>query len=172
MVEERQARYAVGAWEPALEAVFSRHASAKLAYTGRLDINDYTQDGFYVQKRLIKTLAPLSELLQRRGPARGPVYVANFQTVCTSESPVVVPDDENLRSYVLRLSLRLDEQLTSAETSPIGYDVNYSLQKSTREKAEILGEFVAQQLSGLTRDRDCSAPAVDCTSPSSWCLFP
>lgn len=43
MVEEKEARYMVGAWEPALEAIFRHHPSAKLAYTGRLDINDFTQ---------------------------------------------------------------------------------------------------------------------------------
>lgn len=43
MVENKKARYTVGAWEPALEAIFRHHPSAKLAYTGRLDINDFTQ---------------------------------------------------------------------------------------------------------------------------------
>jgi hypothetical protein len=43
MVSNKMARYVVGAWEPALEAIFNHHPSAKLAYTGRLDINDFTK---------------------------------------------------------------------------------------------------------------------------------
>lgn len=42
MVENKEAHYKVSTWEPALEAIFLHHPSAKLAYTGRLDINDFT----------------------------------------------------------------------------------------------------------------------------------
>lgn len=43
MVENKQARYVVSAWEAALETIFQHHPSAKFAYTGRLDINDFTK---------------------------------------------------------------------------------------------------------------------------------
>lgn len=50
MVEDKQARYVVSAWEPALETIFRYHPSAKFAYTGRLDINDFTQVRVFATK--------------------------------------------------------------------------------------------------------------------------
>lgn len=67
MVENKQARYVVGAWEPALETIFRHHPSAKLAYTGRLDINDFMSVGIsYVLVGHFITSIDLT-LSQRRG---------------------------------------------------------------------------------------------------------
>lgn len=42
MVESKQACYKVSMWQSALEEIYRHHPSAKLAYTGRLDIDDFT----------------------------------------------------------------------------------------------------------------------------------
>ncbi|XP_063616215.1 uncharacterized protein LOC134789576 [Cydia splendana] len=88
MVENRLARYVVSAWEPALEAIFRHHPSAKLAYTGRLDLNDFTREGFYVQKRLSTPFPTIQQLMDEPPPHEDPVFISLFQPP-VSESGVV-----------------------------------------------------------------------------------
>ncbi|CAH0727621.1 unnamed protein product, partial [Brenthis ino] len=135
MVENKQARYVVGAWEPALEAIFRHHASAKLAYTGRLDINDFTQEGFYVQKHLSSSFPTIQNLSKASTPYLDPVFICMFRQPYDvisgvdirspyhhSESRInmsqssrirfpVLPDDANLRNYLLRLRIWFGDPL-------------------------------------------------------------
>ncbi|KAF9823347.1 hypothetical protein SFRURICE_014406 [Spodoptera frugiperda] len=128
MVENTQARYVVSAWEPALEAIFRHHPSAKLAYTGRLDINDFTQEGFYCLKRLRDSFPSIQTVMTQTGRPRNPVFICMFQipphdsgsgtnlmSAYRLSDPKLtlsgrmrfppVPDDSNLREYLLRLRL-------------------------------------------------------------------
>ncbi|CAH0695525.1 unnamed protein product [Spodoptera exigua] len=125
MVENRQARYVVSAWEPALEAIFRHHPSAKLAYTGRLDINDFTQVT-YVQ-----------------------VFLDMF--------------DKNRLS---RLEVMGARSLHYFEIEDAHYEVRYrekceEVSSSLKQRAQLLAEYVGEQMSGLTQERDCSMPSVD-----------
>ncbi|CAG9581876.1 unnamed protein product [Danaus chrysippus] len=171
MVEEKQARYVVSAWEPALEMIFRYHPSAKFAYTGRLDINDFTQEGFYVQKRLGSSFHTLKQLADSRDPIytvmfmpggdnepldiRTPYQPSESRLTMTASSKLrfsVFPDDSNLRSYLLRLRIWFgDPYREKCE------EVSTSL----KARAQLLGEFVAEQMSGLNQDRDCSMPSVN-----------
>ncbi|KAI5636714.1 hypothetical protein NE865_10540 [Phthorimaea operculella] len=78
MIEEKKARYTVCAWEPAIEAIFRHHPSAKLAYTGRLEINDFTSEGFYVIKRLGDSFPTMSEIVACQPPFKNPVIITMF----------------------------------------------------------------------------------------------
>ncbi|CAH2102102.1 unnamed protein product [Euphydryas editha] len=186
MVENKQARYVVSAWEPALETIFQHHPSAKFAYTGRLDINDFTKDGFYVQKHLGKTFPTIKNFISTPPPHRDPVFICSFQQPydpsiidVRSQSKInvspssrlhfpLLPDDSNLRNYLLRLRIWFGDPAKSLhyfEIEDAHYEVRYrdkceEVSSSLKHRAQLLGEFVAQQMSGLTQERDCSMPSV------------
>ncbi|XP_028175545.1 uncharacterized protein LOC114363880 [Ostrinia furnacalis] len=193
MVGNRLARYVVGAWEPALEAIFRRHPAAQLAYTGRLDINDFTQEGFYVQKRLGESFPTIQALMEQKPPHRDPVFICMFHQppfdVASgldirsphhqSESKLgmsssrlrvpLLPDDHNLRSYLLKLRIWFGDPAKSLhyfEIENAHYEVRYrdkceEVSSSLKQRATLLGEFVAEQMSGLSQERDCSVASVD-----------
>ncbi|XP_026738635.1 uncharacterized protein LOC113501658 [Trichoplusia ni] len=193
MVEEKEARYMVGAWEPALEAIFRHHPSAKLAYTGRLDINDFTQEGFYCLKRLDDRFPTISEIMCQKPPFNNPVFMCMFHHQYDSSSGVDIrsaharesklamspsgarmryppaPDDVNLRSYLLKLRLWFGDPAKSLhyfEIDDAHYEVRYrdkcvEVSTSLKQKAQLLAEYVVEQMSGLTQERDCSMPSVD-----------
>ncbi|RVE43339.1 hypothetical protein evm_012010 [Chilo suppressalis] len=194
MVGNRMARYVVGAWEPALEAIFNHHPSAKLAYTGRLDINDFTKEGFYVQKRLGSTFPTLRAAMEQKPPYKDPVYVCMFYQPPfdrassmdiraphqQSESKLEMsssarlralpsPDDHNLRSYLTRLKIWFGDPAKSLhymEIEDAHYEVRYrekcdEVSSSLKQRASLLAEFVAEQMCGLTQERDCSVFSVD-----------
>ncbi|XP_004923880.2 armadillo repeat-containing protein 3 isoform X3 [Bombyx mori] len=194
MIENKAARYVVGAWEPAIEAIFRHHPSAKFAYTGTLDINDFTQEGFYVLKRLTKRFPTIQEVLLQKPPPRDPVLIAMFlhpqsdgnssmdirMPYQRSSSKLAVspssglfasflPDDVNLRSYLLKLRLWFGDPAKSLhyiEIEDAHYEVRYrdkcaEVSSSLKQRAQLLAEFVVQQMSGLTQERDCSMPSVE-----------
>ncbi|XP_060806930.1 uncharacterized protein LOC106129776 [Amyelois transitella] len=174
MVENKQARYCVSAWEPALEAIFRHHASAKFAFCGKLDINDFTQDGFYVPKRLSGTFPTLQNLMSHIVHPHDPVFICVFQKpeeiasstevtsaypqseskmVGSSENlrPAVLPDDYNLRSYVDKVRSWFPD---------LRRERIKQVSSLLKKKAQLLAAFVAEQMSGLTVERDCSKPTV------------
>ncbi|XP_050554573.1 uncharacterized protein LOC118270080 isoform X1 [Spodoptera frugiperda] len=192
MVENTQARYVVSAWEPALEAIFRHHPSAKLAYTGRLDINDFTQEGFYCLKRLRDSFPSIQTVMTQTGRPRNPVFICMFQipphdsgsgtnlmSAYRLSDPKLtlfgrmrfppVPDDSNLREYLLRLRLWFGDPARSLhyfEIEDAHYEVRYrekceEVSSSLKQRAQLLGEYVAEQMSGLTQEKDCSMPSVD-----------
>ncbi|XP_063899764.1 armadillo repeat-containing protein 3 [Helicoverpa armigera] len=194
MVENKQARYVVSAWEAALEAIFRHHPSAKLAYTGRLDINDFTQEGFYCMKRMGERFPSLQTVMTQSKKPRNPVFLCMFQqpphdagsgldirsphqpsqsTLAVTTSSKMrfpaVPDDHNLREYLLKLRLWLGDPAKSLhyyEIEDAHYEVRYrekceEVSSSLKNKAQLLAEYVAEQMSGLTQERDCSMPSVD-----------
>ncbi|XP_061709291.1 uncharacterized protein LOC133519288 [Cydia pomonella] len=195
MVENRLARYVVSAWEPALEAIFRHHPSAKLAYTGRLDINDFTQEGFYVQKRLSTPFPTIRHLMDKPPPHENAVFIALFQppvsdsgvasgvdighhqfhgkssSMMTSSSMRMrppLPDDINLRGYVLQQRLWFGDPTKSLryiEIEDAHYEVRYrdkcdEVSTSLKERAELLAEFVVEQMCGTSQEKDCSMPTV------------
>ncbi|XP_050669835.1 uncharacterized protein LOC126968765 [Leptidea sinapis] len=192
MVQNKQARYVVSAWEPALEAIFRQHPSAKLAYTGRLDINDFTQEGFYVQKHLSTSFPTIQELASATPPHHDPVYICLFlqpydavsnadirtpfqrskSKIGLSQSRLEIPklaDDPNLRNYLLRLKIWFGDPAKSMqyfEIEDAHYEVRYrekceEVSSSLKHRAQLLAEFVAEQMSGLTQEKDCSLPSVN-----------
>ncbi|XP_063616275.1 armadillo repeat-containing protein 3-like [Cydia splendana] len=195
MVENRLARYVVSTWEPALEAIFRHQPSAKLAYTGRLDINDYTQEGFYVQKRLSSPFPTIQQLMDKPPPHEDPVFISLFQppvsepgvdagidfeqhqsrgissSIMTSSSMrrrPPLPDDINLREYVLQQRLWFGDPVKSVryiEIEDAHYEVRYrdkchEVSMSLKERAQLLAEFVAEQMRGTTQEKDCTMPSV------------
>ncbi|XP_045496668.1 uncharacterized protein LOC123695020 isoform X2 [Colias croceus] len=192
MVENKQARYVVSAWEPALEAIFRQHPSAKFAYTGRLDINDFTQEGFYVQKCLNSPFPTIQSLVNKTPPHTDPVYICMFhqpfdavsnmdiRTPYESESRLAIsqssrlrlpklPDDVNLRQYLLRLKIWFGDPAKSLhyfEIEDAHYEVRYrdkceEVSSSLKNRAQLLAEFVAEQMSGLSQEKDCTMPSVN-----------
>ncbi|KAJ8735867.1 hypothetical protein PYW07_007487 [Mythimna separata] len=196
MVGNRQARYVVGAWEPALEAIFRHHPAAKLAYTGRLEINDFTKEGFYCQKRLGQRFPSMQTLMTNTGRPYSPVFICLFQqppadlgsgstlpksdskppsdvTITASLSGRLrfppVPDDHDLRDYLLKMKLWFGDPSKSLhyfEIEDAHYEVRYrdkceEVTSSLKERAKLLAEFVAEQMSGLSQENDCSLPSVD-----------
>ncbi|XP_059051140.1 uncharacterized protein LOC131845977 isoform X1 [Achroia grisella] len=179
MVENKLARYVVGAWEPAIEAIFRHHPSAKFAYTGKLDINDFTQEGFYVQKRLGDRFLTIEEIMSQKPPHRYPVFICMFHPHASFDAtsgldirsphkssvdskPAIslsgrfhlpqLPDDTNLRAYMLKLRIWFGDQYR---------EKCKEVSSSLKQKAQLLAEFVAEQMSGLSQDRDCTMPSVD-----------
>ncbi|XP_053611677.1 uncharacterized protein LOC128675920 isoform X2 [Plodia interpunctella] len=173
MVENKQARYCVSAWEPAIEAIFRHHSSAKFAYCGKLDINDFTQEGFYVPKRLGGPFPTLSRLMEQKPPFRHPVFICTFHkpddilssTDVTSAHQsetnlggsserlrlLVFPDDYNLRSYVEKVRSWFPDTAR---------DRCNQVTLMLKKRAQLLAEFVAEQMSGVTVERDCSSHSV------------
>ncbi|XP_063616364.1 uncharacterized protein LOC134789689 isoform X2 [Cydia splendana] len=193
MVENRLARYVVGAWEPTLEAIFRHHPSAKLAYTGRLDINDYTREGFYVQKRLSSPFPTIQELMDKPPPHEDAVFISLFQppvsepgvasgidfgqnqsrsksSLTTSPSMrmwLPLPDDINLRGYVLQHRFWFGDPTKSLRCIDIedAQEVRYrekceNVSTSLKERAQLLAEFVVEQMCGTTQEKDCTMPSV------------
>ncbi|XP_047984693.1 uncharacterized protein LOC125225159 [Leguminivora glycinivorella] len=195
MVENRLARYVVSAWEPALEAIFKHHPSAKLAYTGRLDINDFTQEGFYVQKRLSTPFPTIKQLMDKPPPHEDAVFITLFQppvsesgvasdvnigyyqfhgrssTMMTTSSMRMrppIPDDINLRGYILQQRLWFGDPTKSLryiEIEAAHYEVRYrdkcdEVSTSLKERAQLLAEFVVEQMCGTNQEKDCSMPTV------------
>ncbi|XP_038220797.1 uncharacterized protein LOC119838768 [Zerene cesonia] len=192
MVENKQARYVVSAWEPALEAIFRHHPSAKFAYTGRLDINDFTQEGFYVQKCLDRPFPTIQSLVNKTPPHTDPVFICMFhqpfdavsnmdiRTPYESEARLAIsqtsrlrlprlPDDVNLRQYLLRLKIWFGDPAKSLhyfEIEDAHYEVRYrdkceEVSSSLKNRAQLLAEFVAEQMSGLSQEKDCTMPSVN-----------
>ncbi|CAG4953951.1 unnamed protein product [Colias eurytheme] len=192
MVENKQARYVVSAWEPALEAIFRQHPSAKFAYTGRLDINDFTQEGFYVQKCLNSPFPTIQSLVNKTPPHTDPVYICMFhqpfdavsnmdiRTPYESEARLAIsqssrlrlpklPDDVNLRQYLLRLKIWFGDPAKSLhyfEIEDAHYEVRYrdkceEVSSSLKNRAQLLAEFVAEQMCGLSQEKDCTMPSVN-----------
>ncbi|CAH1286876.1 unnamed protein product [Chrysodeixis includens] len=198
MVEAKEARYMVGAWEPALEAIFRHHPSAKLGYTGRLDINDFTQEGFYCLKRLGDHFPTISEIItSEKPPFSNPVYICMFHHQYDSASAVdvkplndkstresklalstpsgarirfpSVADDINLRAYLYKLRMWFGDpgkSLHYFEIDDAHYEVRYrekciEVSTSLKQRAQLLAEYVVEQMCGLTQERDCSMPSVD-----------
>ncbi|CAG9136801.1 unnamed protein product [Plutella xylostella] len=182
MVTNRQARYAVSAWEAALESVFKHNPSAKFAYTGRLDVTDFTHDGFYVQKRISDRFPPLKDIVRdARRPFKDPVFVINFgksklasepsHERSSSDSKV----DSNLRNYLDNLlswfgepesSCKGSKSMQYTEVDESEYEVRYrekchEVSTTLKSRAEQLAEFVVEQMCGLTEERDCSMLSVD-----------
>ncbi|KAF9420320.1 hypothetical protein HW555_003381 [Spodoptera exigua] len=169
MVENRQARYVVSAWEPALEAIFRHHPSAKLAYTGRLDINDFTQEGFYCAKRLGDRFPSIKAVMSQTGRPRNPVFICLFQqpphdpgsgtdvrsTPRLSEPKLSassgrmrfasVPDDADLREYLLKLRLWFGDPARSLHYFEIE-DAHYEVRL---EKFNFLQSDLASPIIGL-----------------------
>ncbi|XP_053611630.1 uncharacterized protein LOC128675905 [Plodia interpunctella] len=192
MVENRMARYVVRAWNPALDTIFRHHTSAKLAYIGRLDINDFTQEGFYVQKRLEESFPTIQKLMEQKPPYRNPVYICMFHTSVDAMSALDIrtpferslskvnisstrmrfpdlPDDENLRAHFLKLRMWFGDPAKSMhffEIEDAHYEVRYrdkcqEVTSSLKYRAQMLAELVADEMSGVGQDRDCSMPSVD-----------
>ncbi|XP_063395563.1 uncharacterized protein LOC134680367 [Cydia fagiglandana] len=197
MVENRLARYVVGAWEPALEAIFRHHPSAKLAYTGQLDINDFTQEGFYVQKRLSTPFPTIQQLKDKPPPHEDPVFISLFQppvpesgavsgidvghrnpsrgkSLFLTTSPSMrmrlpPPDDINLREYLLQQRLWFGDPTKSLRYIDTNIEdaqkVRYTekcdnVSTSLKERAQLLAEFVVEQMCGTTQEKDCTMPSV------------
>ncbi|XP_075977018.1 armadillo repeat-containing protein 3-like [Anticarsia gemmatalis] len=131
MVNNRRARYAVRSWDPAIQSIFRLHPSAKLAYTGRLDLDDFTSEGFYCPKRLDKGFPTLQEFETTPALCTNPVFICLFNepdwdsaseidvtsdhSVAVSKSNKLVSnpsirfiqqmDDTNLRAHLLNLKM-------------------------------------------------------------------
>ncbi|XP_060804939.1 uncharacterized protein LOC106140523 [Amyelois transitella] len=192
MVENKLARYVVRAWDPALETIFRHHTSAKLAYLGKLDINDFTQEGFYVQKRLDDEFFTIQKLIEQKAPFRYPVYISMFHQpydACSTldiRSPYqeslskinlstsrmrfpTLPDDANLRSYLLKLRMWFGDPAKSVhyfEIEDSHFEVRYrdkcqEVTSSLKHRAQLLGELVGEVMSGGDQERDCSMPSVE-----------
>ncbi|KAJ2948187.1 hypothetical protein O0L34_g9996 [Tuta absoluta] len=200
MIEEKKARYTVCAWEPAIEAIFRHHPSAKLAYTGRLEINDFTTEGFYVLKRLGDSFPTMAEILASPPPYTNPVLVTMFYPAPHNHSSYDIrtpysadlasrirmhstsapsqasrcrlpniPDDINLRDYLLKLRIWFGDPTKSLHYLQIAdaqYEVRYrekcsEVSMTLKHRARLLGEFVSVEMSGLSQERDCSLPSVE-----------
>ncbi|XP_049882239.1 uncharacterized protein LOC126378107 [Pectinophora gossypiella] len=194
MVENKQARYVVSAWEPALEAIFAHHPSAKLAYTGCLQFNDFTSEGFYVMKRMGESLTTMQDLMKSAPPHRLPVLLCMFYSspfdpasamdirtpFGTSKSNLAmspssrirfphVPDDVNLRDYLVKLRIWFGDPAKSLhyfEIEDAHYEVRYrqkctEVSSTLKQRAQLLAEFVSVQMSGMNQERDCSLPRVE-----------
>ncbi|XP_063616368.1 armadillo repeat-containing protein 3-like [Cydia splendana] len=195
MVENRLTRNVVSAWEPALEAIFRHHPSAKLAYTGRLDLNDFTRDGFYVQKRQSTPFPTIQQLMDKPPPHEDPVFISLFQppvsepgvasgidfgqhqfrgksssimTASSMRTRPPLPDDINLRGYILQQRLWFGDPTKSLryiEMEDAHYEVRYrdkcdEVSTSLKERAQLLAEFVVEQMSGTSQEKDCTMPSV------------
>lgn len=178
MIENKAARYAVSVWEAAIEAIFKHHPSAKFAYKSKLDINDYTLDGFYVQKKIAKTFSTIKDILNDES-AKEPVFICTFHApmpsvnnlkhLPESDRPTLPFDDVNLRNYLLKLRMWFGDPYASLhyiEIEDAHYNVRYrdkcsEVSTELIHKAHVLAEFVAQEMCGLTQDKDCSEPTVD-----------
>ncbi|XP_073957467.1 uncharacterized protein isoform X2 [Choristoneura fumiferana] len=193
MVGNRLARYVVGAWEPALEAIFRHHPSAKFAYTGGLDINDFTREGFYVQKRMGESFPTIQELMSSLPPHHDPVFICQFHqspydatstldirtpyrksdsragSTSLSRLRLPLPEDVNLRAYLLKLRIWFGEPSKSLhyfEVENAHYEVRYrdkceEVSATLKQRAQLLAEFVCEQMSGVDQERDCSMPTVN-----------
>ncbi|PSN45070.1 hypothetical protein C0J52_04015 [Blattella germanica] len=76
--KEKRTRYECPVWETAIEALLRSHLPIKFAYMSRLDIQDVTEDGFYVTRHVERPFQLLEELLEMEVCPIRPIYVANF----------------------------------------------------------------------------------------------
>ncbi|KAL4702113.1 hypothetical protein ACJJTC_010679 [Scirpophaga incertulas] len=90
-------------------------------------------------------------------------------TVSSTTLHSSAPDDPDLRAYLLKLKMWFGDPAQSLHYLKIDdayYEVRYrdkcdEVSTLLKQKASLLGEFVAAQMSGLTQERDCSMPSVE-----------
>ncbi|KAL0278193.1 UNVERIFIED_CONTAM: hypothetical protein PYX00_000084 [Menopon gallinae] len=104
MIDKKEMRYSAPSWESAIEAIFRAYLPAKFAIKGRLDMHDFTQEGFFVLRHHKKTFFILDDLLEVRASPAYPVYVANF---IMGASPCNFDDRATESSYP---STKLDDE--------------------------------------------------------------
>lgn len=51
MLNNRSSARIIPSWDTCIETLFKSHLPAKFAFTGRLSLQDVTQDGFYVLRK-------------------------------------------------------------------------------------------------------------------------
>ncbi|CAG2068470.1 unnamed protein product [Timema podura] len=89
MLDQKTMRRAIPIWETAIEALFSNYLPAKLAYMGRLDMTDVTEEGFYVTRHVERIFPILEELLVARLCPLRTIYVCNFKSTTPALNPSV-----------------------------------------------------------------------------------
>nr|CAD7446854.1 unnamed protein product [Timema bartmani] len=103
MLDQKTMRRAIPVWETAIEALFSNYLPAKLAYMGRLDMTDVTEEGFYVTRHVERIFPILEELLVSRLCPLRTIYVCNFKSTTPALNPSVgvgaKPVRRRARSY-------------------------------------------------------------------------
>ncbi|XP_075981402.1 armadillo repeat-containing protein 3-like [Anticarsia gemmatalis] len=189
MVENKRIRYVVNTWEPALKAIFRQNPSAKLAYIGRLDIDDFTTDGFYCLKRLSQRFPTLHEVTTTPALCKNPVIICTFNRPDWMRSEdehsnesinrrsvketipslrfLNLPDDVDLRDHLLKLKMWLGDSKSYhyKELEEGNFEVTYrdrcdEVSTSLKHKAHLIAEYVTGQMNGLGQ-RDCSMPCVE-----------
>ncbi|KAJ8687077.1 hypothetical protein QAD02_022871 [Eretmocerus hayati] len=92
MLKNQSSSSVISTWNACIKALFRADLPMKFAYTGRLSLNDVTEDGFYVMRRLSCPFPVLEELFRLKLCPLEPIYVANFS------DPRDTDEDEYLES--------------------------------------------------------------------------
>ncbi|KAK6643613.1 hypothetical protein RUM43_005123 [Polyplax serrata] len=131
-------------WDSAIRAIFSTFLPAKFAYTGRLDFQDITEDGFYVMSRPCHFFLPIEEYLDNLICPLHPIYVANFELSSVRDEMELIVESTSLES--VHSELKSPNQIGVTD----GKEPKVSMQKYMRGADRNSGEVLKQTESLIT----------------------
>ncbi|XP_029673212.1 armadillo repeat-containing protein 3 [Formica exsecta] len=159
----------IPSWDTCIETLFKSHLPIKFALTGRLSLQDLTQDGFYVLRRNICPFPVLDDIFRFKYCPLEPIYVVNCVQSSTLSNALQAAFKENIN--VLSESkfgrLQYDPYFTEYVelfkcmilATESKRDVNASDKLTNIRyvplRARMLAQFVARQMSGFDSTSKC-----------------
>ncbi|KAL6424678.1 hypothetical protein ACFW04_009977 [Cataglyphis niger] len=161
----------IPSWDTCIETLFKSNLSIKFAITGRLSLQDLTENGFYILRRNICPFPVLDDMFRFKYCPLEPIYVVNGvkSAVLSSILQITYKESTNvlLESKFERLQydpyfteyVELFKCMILATESK--RDVNMSdIDKLTNIqyvplRAKMLAQFVARQMSGFNSTNKC-----------------
>ncbi|XP_029168824.1 armadillo repeat-containing protein 3 [Nylanderia fulva] len=162
----------IPSWDTCIETLFKSHLPIKFALTGRLSLQDLTQNGFYVLRRNICPFPILDDIFRFKYCPLEPIYVVNCIQSSTLPNALEAVFEENintlLESKFGRLQcdpyfteyVELFKRMILAKESKRDVDASDIDQKLTNIRyvllrAKMLARFVARQMSGFDSTSRC-----------------
>ncbi|XP_070172101.1 armadillo repeat-containing protein 3, partial [Polyergus mexicanus] len=158
----------IPSWDTCIEMLFKSHLPIKFALTGRLSLQDLTQDGFYVSRRNICPFPVLDDIFRFKYCPLEPIYVVNCVQSSTLSNVLQTAVKENINVLSESKFGRLQYDPYFIEyveffkcmilTTESKRDVNASDKLTIRYvplRAKMLAQFVARQMSGFDSTSKC-----------------
>ncbi|XP_063217892.1 armadillo repeat-containing protein 3 isoform X2 [Bacillus rossius redtenbacheri] len=191
MMDRPEMRALVPVWSAATDALLDGHLPSKLAFRGRLDVTDKTREGFYVPRHAERRFPVLEELLEDRTCPVRPVYVCYFERAAPPEPPPppeqpadrssgrksVQNNNKKAASSQGQEEVKMSppEDRSIYLTDPYLPEYLQQLQKTLtipkepqdasanriEERARIVAQFVADQMSGRDPEEACDARQLE-----------
>ncbi|XP_018313706.1 uncharacterized protein, partial [Mycetomoellerius zeteki] len=168
MLNNRLFSKTIPLWDTCIEILLKSHLPTKFALTGRLSLNDLTQDGFYVSKTNVCPSPVLDDIFRIKFCPLEPIYVINYlqlppsntlQNEITFEKDInawlkskfgQLQCDPHFSEYVeLFKRMLLAKELKDIPATERNTDIRSINIQYVLTRAKMLAVFVARQMSGV-----------------------